>query len=188
MVVDTANESQVAGLLFAVSTSIWEHPGQHIFHLVTLCYTFGNVSMKSEESHKTPRSITFSKTKSGRSSVRQMKGLLQAFHLPYQRASGHMRFKSYFPMLHQSEKPPYLGVPQEYRVAFVFSKSSHRIRRPSEYHSRIPRRIRAEYTKEYRILHRVQNTAKNTVFHMQNTDVNRGFCVCARCRAAPRRR
>ena len=40
-----------------------------------------------------------------------MKHLVQAFHLPYQRASGHMRFKSYFPMLDQSEKPPKLLVP-----------------------------------------------------------------------------
>jgi hypothetical protein len=40
MVVDTANESQVAGLSFAVSTTIWEHPGQNTFHLVTLSEMF----------------------------------------------------------------------------------------------------------------------------------------------------
>ena len=45
-----------------------------------------------------------------------MKGLLQAFQLPYQRASGHMRFKSYFPMLHQSEKPPNLVVLGRYKI------------------------------------------------------------------------
>ena len=63
MVVDTANESQVAGLSFAVSTTIWEHPGQHIFHLVTLCYTFGNVSMKSEKISQNPSFDNFLKNK-----------------------------------------------------------------------------------------------------------------------------
>ena len=48
-------------------------------------------------------------------------------------------------------------------------------------------RNRAEYAKEYRILHRIQNTAKNTVFFMQNTDVKRlqarVWIVCApQCR------
>ena len=65
-------------------------------------------------------------------------------------------------------------IPQNTNRIHVFSKSSHRIRRPSEYHARIPRRIRAEYTKEYRILHRIQNTAKNTVSYMQNTRRIRG--------------
>ena len=63
MVVDTANESQVAGLSFAVSTTIWEHPGQHISHLVTLCYTFGNVLMKSEKISQNPSFDNFLKNK-----------------------------------------------------------------------------------------------------------------------------
>ena len=81
----------------------------------------------------------------------------------------------------------YHRIPQEYRVAFVFSKSSHRIRRPSEYHSRI-RQNRAEYTKEYRILHRIQNTAKNTVSYMQNTARTEVsvWCVCASLSDPPR--
>ena len=45
---------------------------------------------------------------------------------------------------------------------------------------------RAEYAKEYRILHRIQNTAKNAVFYMHNTDVNRVWCVCATLQALPR--
>ena len=63
MVVDTSNESQVAGLSFAVSTTIWEHPGQHISHLVTLCYTFGNVLMKSEKISQNPSFDNFLKNK-----------------------------------------------------------------------------------------------------------------------------
>ena len=63
-------------------------------------------------------------------------------------------------------------IPQNTVRIPVFSKSAHRIRRPSEYHSRIPRRIRgripysssySEYGKEYGIVHAeyAQNTRKS---------------------------
>ena len=79
--------------------------------------------------------------------------------------------------IRKSESTNILGKGQnttEYLQNTVFSKNSQRIGRPSEYHSRIPRRNHAEYAKEYRILHRIQNTAKKTgILHAEYHRISR---------------